>query len=103
MIVQFVSANYVYILLVFSYAVSFMLYDFMQEGMIFEFYGKWLNNGKNNIIKKPLGLCLKCFHVWVYIMILILSIVFFNQNFNLLFFIITLGLSYSKLVKNYYN
>jgi len=95
-------ANYGYLLMAFSYYLSYMLYDFMQEDMIFSFYGDWLKKQKNNKIsfwKKPLGLCLKCFHIWIFI---ILQIIFIKQ-FSLFLFILCLSFSYHKLVKNYYN
>ena len=101
-IVEIVSANWIYIVLVYSYAVSYMLYDFMQDGMIFSFYGKWLKS-INSTLAKPLGACLKCFHVWIFITLYIISLYMFNQSFNVLLLIIALGFSYHNLVKNYYN
>lgn len=116
-----VYANYGYLLMGFSYYLSYMLYDFMQDDMIFSFYGNWLkkeqkfnkivelnnSNESNQLMefikipswKKPLGLCLKCFHIWIFI---ILQIIFIKQ-FSLLLFILCLSFSYHKLVKNYYN
>lgn len=74
---------------------SFMLYDFMQDGMIFGWYGKlidrlptWLN--------KPLGGCLKCFHVWVVIFAGLWLGIPFEK------FIISLGCSYVILDKMFY-
>lgn len=74
---------------------SFMLYDFMQDGMIFGWYGKlidrlptWLN--------KPLGGCLKCFHVWVVIFVAVWLDIPFEK------FIISLGCSYVILDKMFY-
>lgn len=121
-IVSHVIANYAYIIIAFSYYISFMLYDFMQDGMIFGFYGKWLkkeetynkfvdaHNSKEDTTilldyvevpfwKKPLGLCLKCFHVWIALIIAII----FLENINYLLLIVTISFSYHKLVQNYYN
>lgn len=76
--------------------VSYMLYDWMQEGMIFEKYGiaiqkfpMWL--------AKPLGYCLKCFHVWVVIIFSIYTEVDFLK------FLISLGLSYVILTKLFFD
>ena len=136
-IVKYVSANLVYLLLIYSYCVSYMLYDFMQDGMIFSFYGRWLRKEENRnleiethnnrlsedlekgiielselklidkvivpIWKKPLGLCLKCFHIWIYIILYIIILIFLNQSINVAFFIISISISYHKLVKNYYS
>ena len=57
---------------------------------------------KTPIYKKPLGLCLKCFHVWVCIITFLIL-----NNFDFLFFInlkfiFALSLSYGILVKEYY-
>ena len=57
---------------------------------------------KTPIIKKPLGLCLKCFHVWICIITFLIL-----NNFDFLFFInlkfiFALSLSYGILVKEYY-
>lgn len=43
---------------------SGMLYDFFQPGMVFGRYGEWLFKDEK-WWKKPLGACLKCFHIWV--------------------------------------
>jgi len=101
-IVILASVNYQYLALFLAPYLSYMLYDFMQSNMIFEKYGNWLRNGKNEFIKKPLGLCLKCFHVWICIFL-------FNylNGFDILFFInikfiLALSLSYGILVKEYY-
>ena len=136
-IVKYVSANLVYLLLIYSYCVSYMLYDFMQDGMIFSFYGRWLRKEENRnleieshnnrlsedlekgiielselklidkvivpIWKKPLGLCLKCFHIWIYIILYIIILIFLNQSINVAFFIISISISYHNLVKNYYS
>ena len=57
---------------------------------------------KTSIYKKPLGLCLKCFHVWICIITFLIL-----NNFDFLFFInlkfiFALSLSYGILVKEYY-
>jgi hypothetical protein len=75
---------------------SYMLYDFMQEGMIFGRYGKWLET-INPFLAKPLGLCLKCFHVWVVIGFTLLFL-----DFELSKFIISLGASYVILDKSFF-
>ena len=73
-----------------------MLYDFMQDRMIFEKYGNWLET-INPFLAKPLGSCLKCFHVWIVIIFsLILGVTFIK-------FIISLGASYVILVKLFYD
>lgn len=93
-----VYANLYYLVIAFSYMFSYMLYDFMQDGMIFSKYGAWIRSG-DVFWKKPLGNCLKCFHIWIAIIIQII----FISKFNLLLFILTISYSYHKLVKNYYN
>lgn len=76
--------------------VSYMLFDFMQDGMIFSRYGKWLET-INQTLAKPLGACLKCFHVWVCIIAgIIIGVTFLK-------FIILLSISYVILVKLFYN
>jgi hypothetical protein len=77
-------------------ALSFMLYDFFQEGMIFEFYGKWLDRLPINLAK-PLGLCLKCFHIWV---VIIFAVLFLDVS--ILKFIISTSISYVILVKLFF-
>ena len=129
-------ANYSYLALLLVPYLSYMLYDWMQDGMILEWYGDWLRKEesrnkeidfhnelqqndlekglitmnevyllkkvKTPFYKKPLGLCLKCFHVWICIL------VFLSLNdFDFLFFInikfiLALSLSYGILVKEYY-
>lgn len=124
-IVEIVIANYIYIIICFSYHISYMLYDFMQDGMIFSFYGNWLKKEINynkfvdiynqkedtKILmekvelkswKKPLGLCLKCFHVWINILIILISYFLLNQNFNFFIFTICMAYSYTKLAEKYY-
>lgn len=134
-IVEFVCANYHYLLLIYSYKISYMLYDFMQDGMIFSLYGKWLRREENRNLeiemhnnrlsedlekgiielselrfidritvpfwKKPLGKCLKCFHVWVFLLLFIFCL-FIGKDFDFLFFITSLAISYTKLAKDYY-
>ena len=113
------------LVLLLSPFLSYMLYDFMQDGMIFERWGKWLREESdfNEMLesekqkgnsswtdddwdeekikvpfwKKPLGLCLKCFHVWVVIILaLVIGVPFLK-------FIISLGVSYVILVKLFYD
>jgi hypothetical protein len=87
---------YVDTILIFTPLLSFMLYDFMQDEMIFNKYGKWLNT-INPTLAKPLGKCLKCFHVWIFIIIsLIVGVDFFK-------FITTLPLTYLILIKFFYS
>ena len=86
-IVSLVNVDYIWLLL--TPLLSYMLYDFMQEGMIFERYGKWLET-INKTIAKPLGLCLKCFFVWVFILIVLVK------------FILLLSLAYLFLIKLFY-
>lgn len=137
-IAMIVFANY-WVLL--SPCLSYMLYDFFQEGMIFEKYGKWLTKEEswNNRLterikslneelinckltltdygvkcineelaeleksivkipfyKKPLGGCLKCFHVWIFIIVGLLSGIFFIK------YILLLALSYVILIKLFF-
>ena len=75
--------------------VSFMLYDFMQEGMIFSKYGKWIET-LPEWLYKPLGGCLKCFHVWC----VIVAGIYFGVPIDK--FIISLGCSYVILDKVFY-
>ena len=115
-IVNLASANYSYLALLIVPYLSYMLYDFMQPNMILSWYGDWLRkeqdfNKKTKVLKKhlpipiykkPLGLCLKCFHIWVCIIIFLIL-----NNFEFLFFInlkfiFALSLSYGILVKEYY-
>lgn len=91
-IVMIVFANY-WVLL--SPCLSYMLYDFFQEGMIFEKYGKWLET-INPTIAKPLGNCLKCFHVWIFFFVSLLSGIFFIK------YILLLALSYVILIKLFF-
>lgn len=108
---KIVSLANVELFILFLPFLSFMLYDFMQLGMIFEKYGNWLKkeeyfNNKTKSVKKhlpipfykkPLGLCLKCFHVWIVIIFsLIIGVSFIK-------FIISLGISYVILVKLFYD
>lgn len=80
----------IYVLL--SPFVAFMLYDFIQEGMIFENYGRWVskvdNDGFVPKYKYPLGFCLKCFGFWI---ILIYTLLPFS---NILLFTIVIGVAY---------
>ena len=96
-IVSLVNVDYIWLLL--TPLLSYMLYDFMQEGMIFERYGKWLET-INKTIAKPLGLCLKCFFVWVFILVA------FCFSFSILIvlvkFILLLSLAYLILLKLFY-
>lgn len=87
---------YVSIIVLLTPFLSYMLFDFMQDGMIFQKYGKWLDT-INETVAKPLGKCLKCFHIWVAI---IVSIIF---GISLSKFIISIGLSYVILVKLFYD
>lgn len=93
-----VIANLVHvsILILTSVSISYMLYDFMQEGMIFDRYGKWLQT-INPIFAKPLGLCLKCFHVWISIF----TCLFFGVEFFK--FVIILPISYVILIKLFFD
>lgn len=73
--VSLVSVNQ-FVLLMLPF-VSGMVYDFFQEGMIFSFYGDFLFKEEREGLnmpkwKKPIGGCLKCFHVWVCILFLLI-------------------------------
>ena len=93
---KIVSLANVELFILFLPFLSFMLYDFIQQGMIFEKYGDWLET-INPFVAKPLGLCLKCFHVWIVIIFsLIIGVPFIK-------FIISLGISYVILVKLFYD
>lgn len=74
---------------------SFMLYEFMQEGMIFSFWGKFID-GLPTWLNKPLGGCLKCFHVWVVIFVAWWLCIPIEK------FIISLGCSYVILDKLFF-
>ena len=80
----------IYVLL--SPFVALMLYDFIQEGMKFENYGRWVskvdNDGFVPKYKYPLGFCLKCFGFWI---ILIYTLLPFS---NILLFTIVIGVAY---------
>ena len=92
-IVSLVNVDLVILLLP---CLSYMLYDFMQDGMVFERYGRWLET-INETLAKPLGKCLKCFHVWICIIAGIIIGVSFLK------FIILLSISYLLLIKLFYN
>lgn len=93
---KIVSLANVELFILFLPFLSFMLYDFTQSGMIFEKYGNLLKK-INPFLAKPLGLCLKCFHVWIVIIFsLIIGVSFIK-------FIISLGISYVILVKLFYD
>lgn len=47
--------------------------DCLQEGMLFERFGKWLKTG-NTFVKKPLGGCLICTNVWVTVLVALVYI-----------------------------
>ena len=72
--------------------VALMLYDFIQEGMIFESYGRWVSKVNNDGLvpkyKYPLGYCLKCFGFWI---ILIYTLLPFSK---ILLFTILIGIAY---------
>ena len=90
-IVSLVNVN-----VVLSFAVSFMLFDFMQKDMIFQ---KWYSviSFLPEWMQKPLGMCLKCFHIWVGIFIFLIT-----GDYDLLKFIISIAISYVILVKLFY-
>lgn len=131
-IVSLAFANWQYITILFLPYFSYMIYDFMQDGMIFSWFGNWLRKEENlnKIIdekikiaiienedlkvikkiesekikipfyKKPLGQCLKCFHIWICIIFIMAYVDFlFFTNIKIL---IAISLSYSVLVKEYY-
>lgn len=78
-----------------------MLYDFMQENMIFNFYKKTIEK-LPDFLSKPLGLCLKCFHIWICIIIFSIHVIKDGDS-NLFFFIIATAISYHILLKNWYS
>lgn len=57
-------------------ALAIMLTDFMQPGMIFDFYGAWLDK-IGEFIAKPLGGCITCFSMWCIIFMGIMYIWFY--------------------------
>jgi hypothetical protein len=57
-----------------SGAISLMLWEYWQPGMIFSPYGKWVESGKQ-WWKKPLGACVTCFNAWVTIWIFALWLI----------------------------
>lgn len=80
---------------------SGMVYDFFQPGMIFSRYGDWLFHEERlewNMpwYKKPLGGCLKCFHIWVCIVFIILSGDISAK------YLTHIGVSYYILTRSYY-
>ena len=92
-IVTYVNADLAILLLP---AFSFMIYDFMQPNMVLHWYYKLIVK-LPTFFQKPLGMCLKCMHVWVCIVYgLIIHIA-------LLKFIILTSLSYLILVKLFYD
>lgn len=101
-IVSLAFANYPYLAILLVPYLSYMLYDFTQPNMIFSFYGDWLRNGKNDFIKKTLGLCLKCFHVWLSMLVFGILVDFDILFFISIKFILALSLSYGILIKEYY-
>lgn len=50
--------------------VTYTIDIFRGEGMIFEFYDKWLQTIPEKIAK-PLGLCPNCFNVWLNVLMLL--------------------------------
>ena len=63
-----VYADLIFIALV-GASLSNLLDDCFQDGMIFSFYGKWINS-LDSFISKPLGTCLICFNVWITILMI---------------------------------
>lgn len=83
---------------------SHMLYDFFQKGMIFEFYGNWLFKEERQELdmpfyKKPLGGCLKCFHIWVCIFF---TLSYSGFDVDIYKWILAVSISYYILIKNHY-
>lgn len=143
-IADLASANWIFLSILLLPYLSFMLYDFMRKGMIFQWYGNLVNkeiyfndeidlqietlkisecfNDEIKALelqkiyeprwKKPLGSCLKCFHVWVVIIYFIITSIITNYfNIDLTFdnlffitikFVIALSLSYGILYKEFY-
>lgn len=98
-IANLVNANAVVLLLLPFF--SGMLYDFFQHGMVFGKHGDWLFAEERNGLpmpwyKKPLGGCLKCFHIWICIGFIVVS---GDINAKYLPFI---GVSYYILTYVYY-
>lgn len=46
---------------------SSMIDDFLDEGMIFERWGKYLESNPDKWILKPLGGCIICLNIWILI------------------------------------
>ena len=104
------------LVLIFSPCISYMIYDFMQKGMILSFVGEfvfkevWYNENiedeskkiKEPKWKKPLGACLKCFHVWIFILIYILQRIEILHIQSMLYFITLLAVSYVILFRLFY-
>lgn len=98
-IANLVSVNaFVLLLLPFF---SGMVFDFIQPGMVFSKYGDWVFHEERLELdmpkwKKPLFGCLKCTHVWVCIIYLILA-----GDFNIIN-LLYISLSYFILTLFYY-
>jgi hypothetical protein len=52
--------------------------------------------------KKPLGGCLKCFHIWVCIIFTLSYLLLNHLDVNLFKWIVCVGISYFILIKNHY-
>lgn len=52
--------------------------------------------------KKPLGNCLKCFHVWICIIFTIIFSLRYHLDFNLFKWVLSVSISYYILIKNHY-
>lgn len=93
-------ANKFYLAILILPFFSGMIYDWFQKDMVLSIYGDWLNKERGKIltfIKKPLGACLKCMHVWVCIIWFLCFC-----DLNVLKFLPLLGVSYYILVKSYF-
>ena len=102
--VTVMTANVNYLVLLILPFFTGMINDFFQSGMIFSRYGDFLykelrEDKEMPFWKKPIGGCLKCFHVWVCI-----GWIAFTQGCetDIVKFILFLSLSYYILTNRYY-
>lgn len=104
MVETVMTANVNYLVLLILPFFSGMINDFFQSGMAFSRYGDFLykeirEEKEMPKWKKPIGGCLKCFHVWVCIVWIVAST---HLHFDIVKFILFLSLSYYILTNRYY-
>jgi hypothetical protein len=76
-----------------SAGLSLLLLTCFGRGMIFSFYGEWLESISNKWYYKPLGGCPDCFTVWV--AILVFTVIAITTGvFTIISLILHISLSY---------